>query len=262
MHLGRLFSAAVLALVLSGASAAQSTPRVVLVQPSAPEVPANLLRISIEFSKPVGGAILPRLALLHADGRLIEAPFLEQELWSPDGRILTILMHPGRVKTGLNAREEMGPILAAGDDVVLVLDRRPIRQWIVGPADEYGPIPSAWKLLPVSVASRQALVVALDGPIDGRDADYLAIADSRNRRIDGRAQLKNGERVWTFTPSVPWRTGEYKLVARGTLEDPAGNRLGGHFETAIDTPLVPAADAVIVFAVGSRPLRSVRSSMR
>ncbi len=202
MHLGRLFSAAALALVLSGTGAAQPMPRVLMVQPSAPEVPANLLRISIEFAAPVEGAVLPRLALLRADGGPVEAPFLEQELWSPNGKILTILMHPGRVKTGLKAREEMGPILAAGDDVVLVLDGHPIQRWIVGPRNEDGPAPSAWKLSPVSAGSRQALVVALDKSIDGRDAGYLAIADSRNRRIDGRAQLKDGERVWTFTPEL------------------------------------------------------------
>ena len=37
--------------------------------------------------------------------------------------------------------------------------------------------------------------------------------------------------TWTFVPNSPWRAGAYKLVARGTLEDPAGNRLGSHFET-------------------------------
>jgi hypothetical protein len=28
-------------------------------------------------------------------------------------------MHPGRVKTGLKAQDEKGPILSAGDDVAL-----------------------------------------------------------------------------------------------------------------------------------------------
>jgi hypothetical protein len=252
MQRRRSFAAAALALVLGGAGAAAPAPRVVLVQPSAGEVPANLLRISIAFAAPVEGPVLPRLALLHADGRLIQEPFLQQELWSPSGKILTVMMHPGRVKTGLHAREDMGPILAAGDHVVLALDGRPIRRWIVGPVDGDGPLPSAWKLSPVGAGSKQALVVALDGPIDGRDADYLAVADSRNRRVDGRARLQAGESVWTFTPSAAWRAGQYKLVARATLEDPAGNRLGGHFETPVDTPAEPMADAAIAFTVGAR----------
>ena len=251
--------AGALALVLSGSGAAQAAARVVLVQPSAAEVPANLLRISIAFAAPAEGPVLPRLALSHADGRLVQQPFLQQELWSPDGKILTILMHPGRVKTGLNAREELGPLLAAGDDVVLALDGHPIRRWHVRAVDEHGPRSSAWKLSAVKAGSRQALVVALDSSIDGRDAGYLAVADSHHRRVDGRARLKDGERLWTFTPTAPWRAGQYQLVARGTLEDAAGNRLDGRFESSIDTPPGSVVDAVIGFAVAAQSgLRSGR----
>ncbi|GJI96707.1 hypothetical protein RugamoR57_34250 [Duganella caerulea] len=248
MRPGRLIVAALFA-ALSATAAVQAAPGVVQVQPSAAEVPANLLRISIRFAAPPEGAVLPRLALRHADGRPVQQPFLPQELWSPDGKILTILMHPGRVKTGLLAREEMGPILAAGDDVVLTLDGHPLQRWNVGPVREGGPMPSAWRLSPVAAGSKQALVVRLDGAIDGRDAGYLAIADHRHRRVAGSVRLKDGERVWTFTPQAPWRAGEYTLVARGTLEDPAGNRLGGHFETAVDQPGGPPVDAAITFKV-------------
>jgi hypothetical protein len=262
MRPGRTIAATVLAAALAGTAAAQPAPRVVLVQPSAAEVPANLLRISIAFARPVGGPVLPRLALLRADGSALAQPFLQQELWSPDGKILTILLHPGRVKTGLNAREALGPILAAGEDVVLALDGRAIWRWHVGPAVENGPVASAWGLSSVRAGSKETLVVALDTAIDGRDTDYLAIADSRNRRVAGRAALLDGERVWTFTPSLPWRAGQYKLVARGTLEDPAGNRLNGRFETAAATPPGPAVDAVVAFAAGARPSRAARSAVR
>ena len=253
MHLCRLVGATALAVALGCSHAEQPTPRVVLVQPSGPEVPANLLRISIRFAAQVEGPLLPRLTLLRADGRQVQEPFLEQELWSPSGKILTVMMHPGRVKTGLKAQDEMGPILSVGDDVALALDGVPIKRWSVGPADETGPIASAWKVSAVRVESKQPLVVALDGPIDGRDADYLAIADVRDRRVAGRAQLTDGESTWTFTPSAPWRPGAYKLVVRGTLEDPAGNRLGSHFETSIHSPPGPPVDAVVPFAVGSEP---------
>jgi hypothetical protein len=246
-------TALAVALGCSHGRAEAQTPRVVLVQPSGPEVPANLLRVSIRFDASVDSPLLPRLTLLRADGRPIEEPFLQQELWSPSGKVLTVLMHPGRVKSGLNARAEMGPILSEGDDVVLALDGVPIKRWSVGPTDQIGALASAWKVSAVRVESRQPLVVALDGPVDGQDADYLAIADARGRRVAGLAQLSNGENTWTFTPNAPWRAGTYKLVARGTLEDPAGNRLGSHFETSIDSPPGRPVDAVIGFAVGSCP---------
>ena len=245
----RWLGATALAVAVGCAHAQPSTTRVALVQPSGPEVPANLLRFSIRFEAQVEGPMLRRLALLRADGMQIQQPFLEQELWSPDGKLLTVLMHPGRVKSGLIAHDERGPILSLGEDLTLALDGHPIKQWRVGPENTVGPAVSAWKISAVRVGSRQPIVVTLDEPIDGRDADYLAIADERDRRVAGRAQLANGESTWTFVPNSPWRAGAYKLVARGTLEDPAGNRLGGHFETPIHSPSGPPVDAVIPFAV-------------
>jgi hypothetical protein len=44
--------------------------------------------------------VLRRIALLRADGTPLPEPFLDQELWSPSGKALTILLHPGRVKSG------------------------------------------------------------------------------------------------------------------------------------------------------------------
>src|SRR3954471_1748115 len=121
MHLRPWAGAAALAVALGCSYAEALTPQVVLVQPSGPRVPANLLRISIRFATQVEGPLLPRITLLRTDGSKIQEPFLEQELWSPDGRVLTVLMHPGRVKSGLRAREQMGPILSVGDDVSLAL---------------------------------------------------------------------------------------------------------------------------------------------
>ena len=259
MPLRRLASAIAFAVALGSSHAGQQAPRVVLVQPSGPEVPANLLRISISLAAPLEGRLLPRLSLLRADGSQVQEPFLQQELWSPSGKILTVLLHSGRVKTGLNAHDEKGPILSAGDDVALALDGAPIKRWRVGPADESGPMASEWKLSAVRAESKQALVVALDGPIDGRDADYLAIADVRGRRVAGRARLTNGESTWTFTPIAPWRPGAYKLVVRGTLEDPAGNRLGSHFETSIYSPPGFPVDAVVPFAIGDALSQALRS---
>jgi hypothetical protein len=252
MKLHRWVGGAVVAIALGGghAQARQPIAQVVAAQPSGPEVPANLLRLSLRFAAPVEGSLISRLSLMRADGSPIDEPFLEQELWSPNGKVLTILMHPGRVKSGLVAHDAMGPILSAGDDVTLALDGHAIKRWHVGPADVTGPVVSAWTLSDVRVGSREPLVVALDGPIDGRDTDYLAIADARNRRVPGHAQLTNGENTWTFTPDAPWRAGPYRLMVRGTLEDPAGNRPGGHFETSIDSPPELPADLTAPFSVG------------
>lgn len=249
----QLLGGMTLATVLQVATAGQSAPQVALVQPSGSVAPANLLRLSVVFKAPVEGAVLPRIALSHADGGTLEDPFLQQELWSPDGKVLTLLLHPGRVKTGLVAREQWGPIVREGDDVVLTLDGRPIKRWHIGPVDAIGPVASTWKLSHLHSGSRQPLVVTLDEPIDGRDVDYLAVVDAGDRLVEGKAQLRKGEATWIFTPVVAWKPGEYRLVVRDTLEDPAGNRLGGHFEAPMDAPQPSATVTAIAFKIFKDP---------
>jgi len=239
---------AVLLAAVSCAVGAQP-PRVVEVQPSAEEVPENLLRISLRFDAPVAEEVLSRLSLRHADDRAIDRPFLPQELWSPDGRILTILLHPGRVKTGLVARETLGPFLVAGEEVVLMMDGQPLRRWTVAPADTEGPVVARWHVSPAPSGTRQPLVVTLDGPIDGRDVDFIAVVGSDEQRVEGQARLRDGERAWTFAPNRRWRPGSYRLIVRETLEDAAGNRLGGRFETSMLGPQAAPRASALSFSV-------------
>lgn len=229
------------------AVAAQLVP--VAVQPSGPEVAANLLRISLVFAQPVGEPVLPRLELRQANGYVIDKPFLEQELWSPSGKILTVLLHPGRVKNGLIAHDTVGPVLHAGESVVLTLDGQEIKRWKVGSIDRDGPRPSGWSVGSVLAGTREPLVVELDAPIDGRDVDYLAVANSSNRRIQGRAQLEVGEKKWTFTPDAPWNELRYTLAVFRNLEDASGNQLNGHFESPGTAREPAAADIYIPLAI-------------
>jgi hypothetical protein len=234
------------------AMAAAGAPRVVAVSPSGRAVPENLLRISIRFDAAPEGQVLRRLSLATRDGKPLHEPFLDQELWSPDGRVLTVLLHPGRVKTGLIAHEQLGAILAEGETVQLMLDGQPLWRWVVGPRDAQGPRPDGWRLSPVRAGHRDPLVVRLDGPIDARGTGYVAVVDARHRRVAGRPELLEGERVWRFTPAKAWSVGPYQLVARGTLEDPAGNRLNSRFERDADQRPEPAGAVAIPFEVTPR----------
>lgn len=237
------------------ASAFASPAQVVAVAPSGATVPENLLRISVRFDAPPPGPVLARMALVGRDGAPLPEPFLAQELWSPDGRTLTVLLHPGRVKTGLVAHEERGAILTAGQEVRLTLDGQPLRRWAVGPRDEQGPQPAGWTLSPVHAGRREPLTVTLDAPIDALDVSYLAVVDGNQRRLAGRAELVDGETVWQFTPALPWRAGRYRLMVRGTLEDAAGNRVDSPFETHADTRAGAPVDAALPFVVRSHVAR-------
>jgi len=222
------------------------------VQPSGSSVPANLLRISLVFPRPIGRSLLPEITLSHADGRAIDQPFLPQELWSPDGRVLTLLMHPGRVKSGLVAHEQLGSIVAPGDDIGLALRGRRLKAWHVIEDDAEGPRVSNWHLSHVEAGSRRPLVVTLDAPIDGRDADHIAVAGPDGSRLAGTASLGLAEATWVFTPRAAWRAGDYRLVVRGTIEDASGNRPDDPFEAeGLSKPRVEPTDLFITYQVNA-----------
>lgn len=227
------------AAALLSAGAGPSVSDVPVARPTGTAIPANVLRLSLAFAQPPEGAVLPRLALVRGDGSTIEEPFLDQELWSPDGRVLTVLMHPGRVKTGLVANESLGRALAPGETAVLTFAGRPIGRWDVRPPDMEPPDPSAWRVAAPRAGSRQVVIVTLDAPVDALGADLIAVRDRAGRRVAGTAQLEAGETIWRFTPRTAWRPERYAIVAAPDLEDPAGNRPGQDFEHAPGgTPLV------------------------
>ena len=214
---------------------------VLAVRPSGPTVPANLLRMSLVFDSPAAGPVLSSLELVDTTGRPIPAPFLEQELWSPDGRVLTLLLHPGRVKSGLLAHDLERPVLTPGEVVTLRRHGDLLKRWKVNPARLQAVDPARWRLGPPPAQSRRPLFVALDAPIDAMDADLMALVGAAGRRVAGIARLTHGEAAWRFTPARPWAAGAYRLIVHPELEDPAGNRVAQAFEHAAAPAPAPAA---------------------
>lgn len=200
------------------------------VFPSGETLPENTLRLSIEFAAPPAEPVLERLAL-RSGGEVRHDAFLPQELWSPDGRTLTLLFHPGRVKSGLVAHDTLGRALQAGSSAALLLDGKVLGQWQVVAPDLDLPRPQTWQLEAPKAGTRAPLIVRLDAPIDARARDYIAVRDAAGARVPGSARLDEGERVWRFVPTHSWSRARHVVVVHPALEDPAGNRVDRGFET-------------------------------
>ena len=85
----------------------QTSPEMpIRISPQAKVLPANTLRFYIHFPRS-GEAHFDRdqLWLLNEEEQVVRDSFLvlSQELWSLDGRRLTVLMEPGRIKRGLGS---------------------------------------------------------------------------------------------------------------------------------------------------------------
>lgn len=224
------------------AAAAGAVPSVELLPAGVP-LPANALKFYLQFSEPMErGVFLDRLRLFESDGREVVGPFRETELWSPDGRRLTVWFHPGRQKTGVNLNLDEGPVLRAGARCRLVvagawrsaagvaLGVEHSFEWQVGPADHTLPALTGFQLATPAAASRDPLVVHSPEPLDpGVLAGALRIRHT-GKTVAGRAEVARDGRHWRFIPDAAWAAGDHELQADPHLEDLAGNSLVKPFE--------------------------------
>ena len=214
----------VLACALAFSAGAQS------VYPSAEVVPVNLLRLSIVFDRAQQTQSSIAVHLTRPDGKEIDGAFFPQRLWSPDRRTLTLYLDPGRVKSGLELREDRGPILRQGDRAQLRLGDAVLKSWSVGPAVELPIRPDFREMSSPKAGTRDPVVLTFPTPIDWQGRNLVAVASPDGRRLQGRVTLIAGESVWQFVPDQPWSVGRYAVRLNADLEDPAGNRLFTTFE--------------------------------
>ena len=237
-------------LELKGA-AAPAGPETTLerIDPSPDVLPENLLKLYLHFSAPMSrGEAYRRIRLLDEEGREAELPFLEidQELWDRDGKRLTLLFDPGRVKRDLLPNEEVGPPLQAGRAYTLVVDRawpdargRPLasetrKSFRVGPPDHTPPRTSEWRVAAPRAGTRDPLVVTFPEPLDRALLERVVeIWDGSGAPVPGEVAIDAGETRFRLTPRAPWKRGGYTLRAATILEDLAGNSLGRAFEVDV-----------------------------
>lgn len=212
----------------------------VQIHPAGPTVPENLLRFELRFDQPQRLPFdVERLKLLDGDGLEIQHALLDVALPDAAGRRITVLLDPGRVKTGVGPNLEAGRALKEGSTISLrVSGSGPgaapvVKTWRVLAAVSRPLQPELWQLSSPRPGTRDELSVDMRAPISSVGERLIAVLDGHGRRVDGTVALGRDDATWRFKPARPWATGRHRLVAHPGLEDPAGNRYCAAFEAPI-----------------------------
>ena len=229
----------------------KSVASVRAIYPSSSRLPENLLKFYVHFSSPMNrGEAYQHLRLLDDEGQVVDLPFLEisQELWDPDGRRLTVLLDPGRIKQGLKPRLESGAVLSAGRQYTLEVlpgwnsdgnqptDEVFRKVFTATPVDDTQPNPDRWEIRAPNAGTHQPLEVELDEPLDEAMLNrVITLRDARGKPVPGSVEVAEMETRWRFVPQSAWRTGDYRLLIATTLEDLAGNSVGRPFEVDVSS---------------------------
>jgi len=232
-------------------------PKVLSVLPACRTVPANLLKFYIEFDQPMreGKSVFDHIAILDDQKKAVKSPWRRQEIWSEDTKRLTLWIHPGRVKQGVNLREELGPVLQRGKKYTLVISKdlqsqagnNPVNDYRIGfeTSEEHRQKihPEKWKLRLPKTGSMASLEIqtlrALDPYLVRRHVEIFGLAGTK---IETTLAWDKEQETFLFTPIEKWQSGNFRIEISKYLEDLAGNTPVRVFDTDLKAAKeVPAA---------------------
>ena len=240
--------------------------KVVSIYPSGNELPENLLRFYIYFNTPMkNGQALKYIQLKDANGEIDAHAFMEfkQELWSPDGKRLTVLFDPGRVKRGVSTNMEFGPALTQGNQYYLVISGKwqdiygqelhveTRNEFKVGEAYRNKIEVSEWQIREPNANSHDGLCIQFHRMIDHALLQLmLHIEDKGKSLIAGNWKVSDNGRLVQFIPEEKWKKGEYYIMIDHRLEDVAGNNLDGPLDQVIsDDKQITSTHQIIDFSI-------------
>ena len=205
------------------------------IEPTAPVLPSNTLRFYITFDRPARGLVHQSgIKLLDSNKRPVENAFMDfgQELWSPDGKRLTVLFDPGKMKRGVEApRSELSPLKENENyEITFGTFQHAFR---VGPPIREKLDPASWTI-PTAEAPARTVDVKFDRVMDAALlADQLQVQDDEGRPVVVVVQVIDGGLGVRLKPSRPFKKGKYRISISPILEDVAGNRIN----EALDHPV-------------------------
>jgi len=218
--------------------------------------PANALKLYLHFSHPMEqGVFLERITLHRQDESLVHGAFRETELWSPDGKRLTLWLHPGRQKTGVNLNLDEGPVLVEGETHTLKiaaswrsvdgvpLGKESTFRIMAAAPDHECPDPQRWKITVPKRSTRDPLHLLFDEALDPAML-YSALRVRRgDLEVKGTIQVATDAQSWSLIPADAWSPGRHEIIIDPLLEDLAGNNLQHPFEVDREQPVKTTPEA-------------------
>jgi hypothetical protein len=235
-------------------------PALLAIYPTQDTVPENLLKMYLQFSKPMReGQSLHYIALLKNNRDTVPDVFLDlqPELWDADRTTLTVWLDPGRIKRDLQPNKLLGSPLRKGEHYTLLVSGQwkdiqgsPLRKayhknFTVTFRDSLSPDPQTWIIS--NPKQRHSLEISFKAPLDySLLTTTLHIVDEKGIAVLGAWHIGEEEKQVTFIPDAAWADGRYLLQIETRLEDLAGNNINRAFDVDVGNQTKEASSAKMV----------------
>jgi len=230
-------------LVFAETQPSRVATRVVGIDPASDLLPENLLRVHIRFTVPMReGLFSEHIEVIDAEsGKPVPWVFFDSfyELWNHDRTRRTLLVDPGRVKTGLTANNELGRAFVSGNKYSIKI--KPGWASISGTAIAQEYVHSFTAVAQVRTrinpenwnieASKNSVQVDFQRIIDIHSLNaHMALITKDDEPIPGEwISFNNGKTAYFRITGVNVPN---RIVIRNRFEDVAGNTIAAAFDRA------------------------------
>ena len=210
--------------------------KVTAVYPSEPRLIQNLQRLYIEFSQPMSlGSATEQIYFVDQNGNRVGQVFQQKERWNKGRTRLRLDLRPIPYQPGLAWRDSLNQRFALYKKYKLIVSKemRDAAGFKLSHDFEksytvYNAILSRWGNISIytkpKAGTTQKVILKAGKAYDYESMlKHIWLTDKNNKRINGKAEITDEERSWSFTPLNPWKPEEYKVYIGAFLEDLAGN---------------------------------------
>lgn len=211
------------------------------VYPITDTIPANILFFHVRFSLPMANDIAgyTYVTIADADGKVIERPWRQRTFWLDSGPLMVLMIHPGRVKTGIHYT---GPVFIPGKKYTISVDRTikdiygnsiretASKQYTVQQEDRSLPkIESFTPVLPAQSFGTLSIIFS-KGMDHATVTEGVKILDRNNQPVSCTISQRKNDREISIIPTHRWQKGRYKILFESIVSDFASNHINRPFE--------------------------------
>jgi hypothetical protein len=216
------------------------SPKVEAVFPTSQLLPANMLRLYVQFSSPMGlKNPYEYIRIVREDNVGIKEPFVEMEegLWSRDRTRLTLLIHPGRIKRGVGPNITQGEVFEEGQSYRLEisdewgLDSDHVKQFKITESVRSTIDLKEWEIMAPNSESSEILTIKTKKMLDKAIGERMvSVIDENGSQIKGLFHYNSVNMTLSFIPEQKWNATRYSILVNPRLEDVCGNTPMSEFD--------------------------------
>ena len=220
----------------------KKTAQVVTAYPVAQTIPYNILFFNIRFSHAMADdeTAYKYVKVYDENGVERKQAWRQKANWFDDGKVLALMIHPGRVKNGIHYES---PLFDSSKSYTIKVSKdikdvngNPIatdyvQEYRVSGVDKISPALNKVQVSQPSSNTTNPVLLSFSEGIDMTSVIIgTIILDSENNKVPFYVRQGNADSEYQLYPDEKWKKGTYTLVMKSYVYDFAANRIERLFE--------------------------------